>query len=461
MITTQPITRDLDDSRINDNPCVVASPLGQLFIFYSKTWYTGKQSYSRIKYTPPFSISVEAGNGVINGVEVSWNAATLTASPEEYQLVYVTPDSEVHIRSNITMTEMRTIIPLAYVKSGLLSIAQLEELEWTGRYIFLRKQVYIGSEWVWDDYEYRLNTGEQPRAFYDAVNDKIYLSYKKDSIAYNRMLDPIDDTTWEYLTSISIVINDIFLNRDPQNSTVLSIGAGNKIAGNLSSDEYPIGTTGFCFVGNQVYIFLPHIGGNYLQDAYGPLTYEILTKVGETYTIEASYTIPSINYMYGVASYRFREWIGTIGVKYIRIRTYTRILIGEYITSQDNYRSVELYDYPALVSSLESYDDTHDLRRVDSKPNRAEASLSAGYKLSLVKTAEYMYSDIINRIDEIADPFAVSAGNKVFVSKIAEYWYTDIINIIDNMTDPSGVSAVSAVSAGYKIAYSIESLPIT
>lgn len=439
LVTTQQITRDLDDNRVNEHPCIISSPIGQLFIFYRKTWVTGKLSYTRVTFSPPFTVSIESGNGVLKGTSVTWDAITLEASPSTYQLIYVTTDGVVHIGLNLSMTEMRNVIPLAYVQSGATSISRIEELEKTGNYIFIRKQVDTGSGWVWDDYEYRLNTGDQPRAFYDSVSNKIYMSYKKDGIAYNRVLDPTNELTWEYLPNVTIQSNNITLNRDPQNSSVLSISSGYNAPVLLLSDEYPILSTGFCYIGNQVYIFLPYIGGSYLQYAYGPLTYEVLTyNGGNSYTVEATYVIPAINY--GDANYRYRLWVGTIGVKYIRIRTETRIVVGEFVTYPVNYASVLLYDYPALIS-LEPYNETNDIYMVDTRDNKASATISAGYNAPVIKTSEFIESRTFQ--SDISDPLAISAGYNAPVIKTTEF--------IESRTFQNDTSDPFAISAGYKI----------
>jgi hypothetical protein len=406
------LTRDTDSGRLNNNPCIVVSPLGQQFIFYDKYLTSGKQSYSRITFTSPsFTVNVEAGNGSINGTPVTWLAGTLTATHDTYQIVYVTTDGVLHIDlvTVMTMTLLKDVIILAYVSSGNSSITRIEEVEHTGYYIYLRKQVPSGPDWVWDDLEYRVNTGEQPKAFYDASANKIYMTYKKDSIAYVRVFDPTDELTWSYLPNIAIASNVITLNRNPQNSIRLSLSSGSQAKS--ISIEFDLSAAGFSFIDGNTYVFLPLVGGSfvtYVKD----ITYEFYTLGVGGYTLEESYVIPNYPNRLTLDD-RWKLWAGSIGIKYVGIRLHSYLFAEEFVTDPENYRSFEIYARPAkvLLTSL-TYN-------TDARDDMLISALSAGSIASIVKTYEYEESKTAGTASYATVP--VSSGYESTIVKTYEY----------------------------------------
>jgi len=381
LINTQ-LTRDLDDGRSNDYPSIVVGPTGQRIAFYKKFLTTGKISFSRITFvSPSFTVDVEAGNGSVQGTSVTWSAGTLTATANTYEIVYVDTSGILHISPNLSMTDAQNVILLAYVQTGSTSITRIEEIEHTGSYIYIRRQMLVGSSWVWNDYEYRLNTGEEPRAYYDLVNNKIYLSYKKDGVSYVRMFDPTNELTWEYLPNVNISSNTLTLNNDPSNSIVLALSGGYKTSSNLVSDEYPMGDTQFLFMNNNPYIILPYITGDNLLYAYGPVTYEIMTYSLGVYTVEASFILPNVKYTSN--DLRVVPWPYTLGLKYIRCSLSTRLFSDMFVTNPVNYKQLNLFSYPI---NLTLSDDAYN---ADVKDNTRKDALSSGYKVDFTKTAEY------------------------------------------------------------------------
>lgn len=410
----QKLTRDTDDGRINNYPSIVVLPSGQKIVFYSKFWTTGKQSYSRITFTSPsFLISIEAGNGVVNGIPVVWAAGNLIASPNTYQIVYVSSTGILGISSSMDMYDTQNVIILAYVSSGFSSITRIEEVEQTGTYIYIRKQVLLGGVWVWDEYEYRLNTGDQPKAFYDASDNKIYVTYEKDSLSYVRMFNPADELTWEYLPNINITSNTITLNRDPQNTIEIGgVGGGySAIADVYDSDLYPLGAAGFSFINNQTYIFLPFISGSFVQYIKSVITYEVGTLSGSVFTTEETYTIPYYNRQSYVD--RYKLWTGTIGVKYIRVRLFTTLVAQEFITSINYYKQVEVYSYPAKVS-LEGVN-----YGVDTQDQMTFHNIASGYVAEITKTAEYVETKHFDTDSIVMHP--MSSGYVAEIAKTAEF----------------------------------------
>jgi hypothetical protein len=413
MIIKYQITQDTDEGRLNNYPCIIVSSTGQKFLFYEKFLTTGKQSFSRITFIPSsFIINVEAGYGSINGINVTWNSGTLIASPNSYQLVYVTSSGILGIKTAPTIEEIKDIIILAYISSGASSITRIEEVEQTGYYIFLRKQVYTGTEWVWENYEYRLNTGKQPRAYYDSNTNKIYLSYLKDSASYLRIFDFSNELTWEYLQNITINSNIITLNKDPQNIFYFSGGSsGFKSKCDIFDDLYPMTTFDFAFLGEDIYIFIPFLTGNYLKYIKSFLTYEVGYFQGENFIIEDSVTVP-----YTQHSFSYRLWEYSLGLKYIRVRLYTQLFTQEYITSPVYYKNTEIYNYPAKINIEDNN------YNINVKDKMFLFGMSAGYNSNIIKTIEYQETK--NFQNDYSDNFNFSAGYSSNFVKTIEYQET-------------------------------------
>lgn len=441
--TTTQLTLDTDDGRINSSPSTVVLPSGQQFSFYSKFLTTGKQSYSRITFTPPsFTVNVEAGTGMINGIPVSWLAGTLTAPQNSYSLVYVTSAGILGIGQNLTMNFLKDVILLAYVSSGNSSITRIYELERTGQYIYLRRQTLVGSTWEWNDYEELLNTGSNPMCFYSSTTGLVYLNYTKDNATYVREFNPVDELTWELLQNITITSGNITLNRNPENTiTVAGNNSGYKTYVLVESNEFPLGVSGFSFSNNQPYVFLPVLGGSYLQYIVSAITYEFFRMEGSSYILEASYTLNKNSYI-GYSD-RYRLWTGTTGTKYVGVRLFSTLFSNAFVTSPSNYGSFELYDYPSkTVLNASAYN-------TDAKDNMLFGIVSSGYKSTVATVTEY--TETRDFEFETVDT-AVSSGYMSMVALITEYTET---------RDFESDSVDTAISSGYKIEITVNSLPIT
>ena len=436
--TSQKMTFDTDDRRPDNHPSSLVLPTGQHMIFYSKFLTTGKESFSRISFIGlTFTINVEAGSGAINGIPVTWGSGVLTASPNTYQIVYSDSAGVLHISAIMPMVEASSAIILAYVQSGNSSITRIEEIEHTGYYLYIRKQVLSGTNWVWDNYEYRLNTGEEPEAYYDTGSNKIYLSYKKDSVSYLRMFDPTNQLTWDYLPNINISVSNITLNTDPESSIVVAVSAGYASYTLLASDEYPLKTPEFCFIKSLPYIILPNVIGDNIFYSYGEVSYDVLTYSGGSYTVEATYSFPRINY--DTQNLKYVPWVGTFGLKYIRFRTFTRLFAGQFVTSPSNYMQLYIFDFPATITLADG------AYNVKAKGDSLINTLSSGYQVAMITAAEYVETRTFQ--SENSPVNTLSSGYQVVMEKTAEYEETK--------TFQSESSPAIALSSGYKAYISI------
>jgi hypothetical protein len=273
---------------------------------------------------------------------------------------------------------MKDWIVLAYVSTGVSAISYVEEVEKAGDYIYVRKQIDVGGQWEWDDTETVLNTGESPRAFYSAADDKIYLSYRKDSIAYLRVFDFTNPFTWDYLPNYVVsALNQINMNRDPENKASTYVGSA--YGGGLSllnAQIYGMTSTGFGYIDNgsgyQPYIFLPMVTSSYGYLGYMLFPYyvEIFEKVGEAYILQES--VPVYSNIFG--DYRWHLWTGSYGKKYIGIRVMHTVYIGDYITDISGYQEIDTFppfEYFPLVG------DTYNGQIIDGR-NELRIS-SSGY----------------------------------------------------------------------------------
>lgn len=440
---TQKLTFDTDDNRINSSPCLIVLPTGQQIIFYSKFLTTGKTSFSRVTFTPPsFNISVEAGTGELNGAPITWSAGSLVASPNSNQVVYVTAAGVIGIGTNLSMTFLKDVILLAYVSSGNSSITRIQEVEQSGNYIYVRKQILSGSNWVWNDYEELLNTGSDPMCFYNSTTGYIYLNYTKDSATYVREFNPVDELTWENLPSITITSGTITLNKDPENTIVVAgCSSGYKSEVVVESNEYPIGAPGFSFVDSQPYVFLPYIGGDYLQYIKGEVIYDFYNKVNSSYILEASYTL-SIYNMTGYEN-RFRLWVGTPGVKYVGVRLYTDLFTNQFITPYSYYVSFEIYSYPSITTLVDS-----DHSEIDARDNMLFGAVSSGYKTLTETTFEFVESR-----DTETDSVGVALSSGYASQVATTFEYEEVSSIEFDSGDVS-------IASGYKAEINIVSFTL-
>lgn len=433
--TSLKLTYDTDDGRRNSSPNVVVLPSGQQIAFYSKFLTTGKESFSRITFTSPsFLVNVEAGNGILNGIDVSWGAVVLTASPNIREIVYVDSVGHVGIGSNLSMTFLADKIILAYVSSGASSITRIIEYEHTGNYIYVRKQFLLGSDWIWGDYEEILNTGSEPSCFYNSVQNRIYLNYKKDSASYVRVFNPADELTWEFLPNISIsdISNTITLNRDPENTfSTTGSSSGYITYAKLRSTLFYIGVAGFAYDINNLYVFLPYLTGDFNSYIIGAVTYDFFYKVGDTYTLECSYTIDPYNTI--DFNKRCRVWTGTPGVKYVGIRVYTKLFLSEYATDPEDYSSFEIFTPPIKVA-LE--DNNYN---ANAKSEICNSSISSGFISSYAKISEFIESRAFGEENYFGS--AVSSG---FISS-----YVKTSEFIESRVFDGEYYSGGAISSGY------------
>lgn len=346
-------TFDTDNGRPNNYPVVVVDASGRAVIFYEKVLTSGRLSNTRVTYTLPFTVHVEAGNGSLNSTPVSWSAIDLTMPADSFQIVYVDSGGTVSFTSSLIfgrydMSLMATSIILAFVSIGNTGITQLEEVEKTGKYIYVRSQVFSGGSWVWDNNEYILNTGEQPKAYYDVATNKIYLSYKKDSISYVRMIDFTNSTTLKYLSNISIQTGPtITLNNNPQNTFYPGAASGYEasIGAMITPKLYFLSYTALKFIPvlsvQQPHIFMPFVtsSGGYLPYLRLPYYVDIFSLSGSTYTLEESvpvYDNTSTDVIKDIPL-RWHQWTGSLGQKYLGVRAYNTLFVDPYLSDPSDY----------------------------------------------------------------------------------------------------------------------------
>lgn len=372
------LTYDTDPGRINRFPCLLRDSVGRLIALYEKSLDTGRISSSRVTHSPDtFNITVEAGEGVVNGQSVVWDEVSLTVEPDSYSLIYVDTDGTVRQTPSASHSHTTNSVLLAYVSSGAHSIVRVEELERTGTYIYFKIQVSgPGDTWVWDDREYRLNSGERPYAVIDRDANKIYLSYIQDRRSMIRVIDITSITpgrnSLEFLPHFSIDSDTIHLDNDPGSSAGVYSGAG---LGSVNfSDEifsFTVPNVTFRRNGSELErVFdLPIIGGDYKDYIKDPvvLTFYSLNrgkyipeKEVEFTRIETKSMLPSLWLSMGVEN--TRELYAGITVRHglyseafrTRPSQYTELYIPEEqctVTTVENNMDLEAREELAHLCS--------------------------------------------------------------------------------------------------------------
>jgi hypothetical protein len=321
------------------------------------------------------------------------------------------------------MTFVKDVITLAYVSSGGSSIVYLEAIEKSGKYIYGRKQVLSGGSWIWDDYEYVLNTGEQPRAYYDPAVNKVYLSYKKDSISWVRMFDLSLSDTLEYLPNTVISGGYLYLynypttGRNPENTIYVKSGSGLKAASSISDTVlFSLGATGLSFTETSPsvwtkYVYLPVVTGSNLAYLHYPYWIEFYTLSGSTYTLELSVLV-SVNDT-NIYPYRWYPWTLTNGRKYVGLKAYNNFFSTPFYTDPANYLTLDIFDvfdFSQVLSSTSLRDDVIEGRQIYKS--------GAGLRSTLTKTYEY---DILRDFE--TDFLSMRSGSGVYSTLTKTYEY--------------------------------------
>jgi hypothetical protein len=419
ILDTLKLTLDTDDGRMNGSPTIVVAGSRRI-AFYEKFFTSGLIGYSpltaHITATALLEVSVPAGSGTLNGSPISWSADTETLPIDSFVCIRVDAVGVIHYSTSWDMTEIASSVVLAYVNVGNTAIVTVEEVEKTGRYIYARKQELSGSSWVWSGEETILCTGQEPNAFYDTTRNKVFLSYKKDSVIYLRVFDLTTELTFRYLPNIQISVGVISLNHNPDVSLAMKTSAGAKsLSTVINSELYPMSVTGLCFVKTGInyepYVYLPYIISNSnFQYLVYPYYVEVCTKSGSVYTVEDSVAF----YANGeYSSDRWHQWTGSLGVKYLRIRAQCPLLIqGDVVTPEASYGQVEIFN-------------PFDKKTVDGNtisdiaiPERQVLSPSAGVKSMLAKTSEFIESKDFEQ-DTIT--FGTAASLKNLLTKTSEF----------------------------------------
>jgi len=219
-------TGDTDSSRLNDYPSIIRDNSGRLLLFYEKEFASGLLTGGVVTFVDPsLDCHIDAGTGEINDIPVTWSADDLTLGSNTFTLVYVDNAGNVNHTADFTITFMKDVIALAFVNVGLSTIVRINPIEKTGFYIFNRRQVASGPDYVWDDYESRLNPGRKPEAFFDSTANKAYCTFIKDGSTFIRMFDTTSSLTWEDVNNVQEVSSILYPVPPPEKELLLQVGA--------------------------------------------------------------------------------------------------------------------------------------------------------------------------------------------------------------------------------------------
>jgi hypothetical protein len=419
-IVTQKLTLDTDSGRLNNNTVIVIDNYGRRVVFYEKFLTSGLTDFSPtdsfISWSSPFTINVPAGSGSINGISVSWSATTVFSTPNAYQLLYVSNSGTVSIINTWDMVLFKDAIVLAMVYSGSSEITFLERWEKTGKYIFVKMQTAPG---IWDNKEYVLNVGEQPKAFINP-SGKIYLSYIKDSSAFVRIIDFSDPLTLSYLphTLVTSNMTQINMNPYPQSSlgTSLSVGHEGVVAAPQGVDLYPFAYYGVGYrkvLGvYQPFMYLPYLTGSYLAYVNFPYYVEFFSYVGGSYILIAS--IPIYDLLTDLSSLnRWFQWTYGNGTFYVGVRINNKLINTPYTTLPANYGTFKIFD----PFELQTFPDaTHISDEIIERPTNV--GLGLGHEGIIEKTAEF---ELTKDYETDNKDISLSSGYEGIVEKTSEF----------------------------------------
>lgn len=325
------LTYDTDGNRNNSYVSIVSDKNGRFIAFYQKDLNSGRISDSRTTFVDStFTIDVEAGNGTINGNSVNWSVAQLTAPADTFALVYVDSSGTVKCEEFPDMSTTKNAILLAFVNVGASEITRLEEIEKSGKYIYVRYQKFIGTQYVWDDKEYIVNVGEQPRALYIEATDKIIMSYVKNDIGYVRAFSLDNELTWEYLSSYRIENDVIRFNDDAESSARFFSSVTGSIT-EIVNDTSEIYTFAYYMIGYAIsiddagvihhHLHLPYMEAlTYTSLSITDIYLEVYYKNGNSYVLEDEFYIPDSKNNFLGSLENWVTWTGTFGKKYLKIK---------------------------------------------------------------------------------------------------------------------------------------------
>lgn len=345
----------------NDYPTIVRDNNGRYIMFYEKRLKTGRTSTDVITFTSPsFDCNVPAGTGEINGIPVSWSSDVLTLPSDSYVLVYVTSSGVVGYSDDFPISFTKDVIILAFAYVGASSIVRIINTERDGFYIFHRKQVLSGSDYVWEDYEYKLNVGIKPEAIYDSTNDKVYLSFQKDGASMVRMFDLTNPNTWKDINHILLVDPTLYPVPQPKIDLLLESAYSKASVEDVSLPLYDFATdvmVGLEIGSNDPYIHIPHVTSSFMDYATFPCKIQIFSKSGSIYTLQAEFDAYDYNRFRGLS----QLWSYSRGDKYAGLEVEHTLYSGNYITLPSNYFS---FFIPDNIDVTEIVDSTHSSTKI-------------------------------------------------------------------------------------------------
>jgi len=331
-------TDDSDASRLNDYPSIIRDNSGRLLLFYEKYFRSGVLTGGVVSFvSPSLDCHIDAGTGTINETPVSWSADDLTLTPSTYTLIYVDSAGNVGQTSDFPISFVKNVITLAYVNVGATTIVRITNLEKEGSYIFNRRQVLSGPDYVWDDYETRLNTGEKPEVFFDSSSNMAYCTFIKDGATFTRVFDTTSALTWEDVAHVEEVGGILYPVPQPSAELILNVGCSKSSFVSYNPPLYELGRN--MVVGldtSDPYVHVPYVTSPYLAYMTSAPIMQVFTKSGSIYTLETEINLGVEDYPYGLITL----WSFTRGTKYLGLKVSHTLYVGDFYTDPSDYAEV-------------------------------------------------------------------------------------------------------------------------
>lgn len=284
------LTFETDDLRIANKVTSIVDTNGRRIAFYEKEFTSGRTSGGIVvQGSGLLAVDIEVGSGALNGSTPSWTQGNeLPVIPNTIQLAcYNLDNSQLEVITDFSMDNLNNVIYLAWIFAGSTTIVRILNIEPYGKYIYARRQIDTGG----GNYEYQgteqlMNAGEAPSAIYDKSTDRIYMTYRKNSVVYQRIIEVGNESgAWDYLidfldTGGVIVFTDSFKNQTFASSGSVS-GYSVKFT-NVMNQRVPHG--------NDTNNFSIAFPVHFMHASQGiiPEFYEIYTKPGGVFSLQES-----------------------------------------------------------------------------------------------------------------------------------------------------------------------------
>lgn len=238
------LTFETDDNRKANQLNAIVDSDGRRIVFYEKEFNSGRLTGGRITDAGGLFVDIEAGTGNLNGTPVAWSQTLgFPVVSALFQIVgYDVNLASLVIVTDLQMTTLNHIIPLAYIFAGVSIIVRVLNIEITGKYIYVRRQIdQGGSVFAYEGVDDLMNSGTTPQAFYDVGTNRIYLTYRKNGMVFQRIIEVGNEASaWNYIVDYNETGGVLVYLETFRNESLLAYSASPPTLKQINTQEAPI-----------------------------------------------------------------------------------------------------------------------------------------------------------------------------------------------------------------------------